>query len=355
MASGTDRRSRKRKALIALGAAALVPPAAVRGLAWRLRARPDPDSGEDLCAPVGEKSRYIESFDGSRLYTEEVGRGPAIVLSHGLFNGADMWHFQKKGLSDSYRLVCYDHRWHGRSDCPGGGVEALEALGRDLRAVLDACAPGEPVILAGHSMGGMAILKYCELFPGDLGSRVKGVALLDTAHVAMHEMMAGGAVLRRVQRPLVEPVFRFAVDHPGLSDGLKHAVIGTSLFLVAVRYLGFGGGASLAQMEGIGEIARRTSMEGASRACLALLGMEGISLEGLRRSGVPVLVWVGEKDRLTAPRNSLRLRDELPGSELYVISDTGHPSFMEVHEQFNRVLAEFADGALSAGGSGGTG
>lgn len=337
----------RRKLLVGLGVAALVPPAVARGLAWHIRRQPDPDAGTEICGQMGEKGRYVESDDGTRLYVEEIGSGPAIVLCHGLFNSSEIWHFQKKELSATHHLICYDHRWHNRSDCPEDGL-SLEALARDLAAVLDACLePGEPVVLAGHSMGGMAILKYCEMFPADLGARIGGVALVDTAHVPMHEMMAGGALLRRLQKPLVEPAIRFAIEHPSLSDAVKSAVIRTSLFLVAVRYLGFGRGASLTQMEAIGEMARKTSISGAGRACLALLGSEeGISLDSLRGSGVPVLIWVGENDRLTAPGFSERIHRELPGSWLTVVPGVGHPSFMEAYRKFDLELQEFAEKSI---------
>lgn len=347
--SAGKRSRRRRNVLAGLGAAALIPPAVARGLAWHIRRYPDPDAGTEICGQMGEKGRYVESFDGTRLYVEEIGSGPAIVLSHGLFNSSEVWHFQKKELSATHRVVCFDHRWHSRSDCPGAGL-SLEALARDLAAVLDACLEqGEPAVLAGHSMGGMAILKYCEMFPADLGARVKGVVLVDTAHVPMHEMMAGGTLMRRLQKPLVEPAIRFAIEHPSLADAVKSAVIGTSLFLVAVRYLGFGRGASLTQMEAIGEMARKTSITGAGRACLALLGSEkSIPLEPLRISGIPVLIWVGEKDKLTTPGVSERIHREVPGSRLTVVPGAGHPSFMEAYRQFDIELSEFAEKSLES-------
>jgi pimeloyl-ACP methyl ester carboxylesterase len=319
-------------------------------LAERLRRRHDPERGESLSEPMGEQGRFITSFDGTRLYAEELGEGPTVVLVHGWFCNTDMWHYQKKLLRDRFRLVCFDQRGHHRSACPDSRPVSQEVLARDLKAVLDSFVPRGPVVLAGHSMGGISILKFAEMFPGELAARVAGVALIDTSHLPMDRTLAGGGALRFARKPVVEPAFRWAVEHPGFSDGVKRTVIGTSPFLVATRYLGYGSGASLTQMEYITEMAGKTTMKGACQAALGLLESEdAISLEPLRASGIPVLIWVGQKDKLTRPRASRLMAAALPGSELHVVPDTGHPSYMEEYRLFNEVLEAFCARAFGAG------
>jgi pimeloyl-ACP methyl ester carboxylesterase len=301
-----------------------------------------------LSEPLGEKGRYVRSFDGTRIYTEEVGQGPTFVLVHGWFCNTDMWHYQKKLLADSFRIVCYDQRGHRRSDCPHDEAFTLEALAMDLKAVLDAYANDEPVVLVGHSMGGMSIIEYLQLFPGELGKRIRGVALVDTTHVPMSQTMMGGDALASIQKPVVEPLFGWVMEHPGLADGIKKLFVRTAPFLLATRYLGYGSGASMTQMEYIQEMARKTSMKGACQAGLGLLlTEEPKSLEALRESGIPVLIWVGEKDKLTRPVVSVAMKEELPEAELRIVPDTGHPSYMEEYGQFNDALIEMAAKAFS--------
>ena len=340
-----------RKLLVGLALAGLVPPLLVKAEAARLRRRPDPEAGEVLSEPMGEKGRFLESFDGTRLYTEELGRGPALVLVHGWFCNTDMWHYQKKELSSRFRVICFDQRGHRRSDNAGDGPFSLEVLARDLRCVMDAYAPEEPVVLVGHSMGGAAILKYLEMFDDEPGARVKGVALVDTTHVPMSRCISGGGALRAIQKPVVEPSFRWIAAHPGLADRVKRVVIDRSLFLVATRHLGYGSGASLTQMEYIGEMAGKTSMKGACQAVLGMLEQEDeINLDALRESGIPVLIWVGQKDKLTRPCVSQQMCILLPASVLHVIPDTGHPSYMEEYRLFDRTLADLADRSFDGNG-----
>ena len=54
-------------------------------------------------------------------------------------------------------------------------------LGRDLDAVLRALAPDGPLVLVGHSMGGMTIMALAEQRPELFAERVAGVALLSTS------------------------------------------------------------------------------------------------------------------------------------------------------------------------------
>lgn len=332
--------------MIGLGMAAMVP-AVMRAAAGRLRRKPDPEAGEVLSEPLGEKGCYVRSADGTRIYTEEVGHGPTLVLVHGWFCNTDMWHYQKKLLADRFRMVCFDQRGHRRSDCPDSRPFTLEELADDLKAVLDAYAADEPVVLVGHSMGGMSILKYLERYPEDLGKRVKGVALVDTSNVPMHETIMLGEALEGLQKPLVEPAFRWVARHPGFSDGAKNLLVRTAPFLLATRYLGYGSGASLTQMEYIQEMARKTSMHGACQAGLGLLRNESpTSLEALRRSGIPVLIWVGEKDKLTRPEVSVRMKEQLPDARLLIVPDTGHPSYMEEYADFNEELKALAGRAF---------
>ena len=75
------------------------------------------------------------------------------------------------------RLVLYDQRSHGRSERASRESCTIEQLGHDLDAVIRALAPEGPLVLVGHSMGGMTIMALAEQTPscsssGPLGEQL---------------------------------------------------------------------------------------------------------------------------------------------------------------------------------------
>ncbi|MFM9444621.1 alpha/beta fold hydrolase [Streptomyces acidiscabies] len=99
------------------------------------------------------------SRDGSPLHVEIHGpdTAPAVVLVHGWTCSTAFWSAQVDDLSRDHRVIAYDLRGHGST--PASPAVSTTALADDLEAVLLATlAPGEKVVVAGHSMGGMTVM-----------------------------------------------------------------------------------------------------------------------------------------------------------------------------------------------------
>ena len=133
----------------------------------------------------------ITADDGVRLSAEvieplESRRAElTVVFVHGFALDRRCWHFQRQAfaaLPDAKaRLVFYDHRSHGQSERASKASCTIEQLGADLDAVLRTLAPEGPLVLVGHSMGGMTIMALAEQLPELFTERVAGVALLCTS------------------------------------------------------------------------------------------------------------------------------------------------------------------------------
>ena len=140
-----------------------------------------------LPAPTGPPppgSRVVTTDDGVPLHVEVDGDADApltVVFSHGFTARLVEWELQRAALRDRARLVFWDQRGHGRSGWTKLTAATIDRTGRDLGQVLDATTPTGPVVLAGHSMGGMSILALARQRPELFGGRVVGVFLLATS------------------------------------------------------------------------------------------------------------------------------------------------------------------------------
>jgi alpha-beta hydrolase superfamily lysophospholipase len=97
-------------------------------------------------------------------------------------------------LADRYRLITYDQPGHGRTTPPASGTYSLDLLGDTLRRVIEVAARPGPLVLAGHSMGGMTILNAVRRHGDLLDDRLRGVVLLSTTS---HAATAAPPVVRR--------------------------------------------------------------------------------------------------------------------------------------------------------------
>jgi 3-oxoadipate enol-lactonase len=107
-------------------------------------------------AQRGEESVMPDiNADGCRIHVEVEGpeQAPVLMLSNSLGTDLHMWDDQVAPFTRHFRLVRYDRRGHGKSDAPPGPY-AMERLGRDVLAILDALGI-ERVHWCGLSMGGM--------------------------------------------------------------------------------------------------------------------------------------------------------------------------------------------------------
>src|SRR5690606_34666834 len=113
--------------------------------------------------------------DGGRIAWREAGRGPAVVLLHGLGGSRTAWEPQLAGLSDRWRVIAWDMPGYGASPALDGPLD----FGRLADAVVvlmeEAGVPAAHVV--GLSMGGMVAQHLALRHPG----RVRSLALLDTS------------------------------------------------------------------------------------------------------------------------------------------------------------------------------
>jgi len=324
---------------LGVGAPAAAGAAGTRAFLRREQNRPDPYKGEDYGMRRGRSIGPVASFDGTLLNVEEIGTGPTVVFAHGFSLNSTTWHHQMRDLSSEIRIVMFDHRGHGYSGLPPSDDWSLDALANDLESVIRDAANREPVIVVGHSMGGMTLLRYCELFPDAIGTRVRGIVLVDTTSA---DVMGGllPAIARRVQAG-VEGFQEIALRAlQGKTDNVDHLrARANNLVYLGTRLMGFGSKPSPTQVAFIEKLLSEVPSSVWFKLIPTMLGMDvSGSLDAI---DVPALVIVGDKDKLTPLAAAERIAGGIPRAELVVLPDTGHVPMLERADEFNALLRRF--------------
>lgn len=123
----------------------------------------------------------VEAPGGNVLRCEASGSGPVVVQAHGITAARKyVTHGSRLLQRRGFTAVCYDARGHGASDeAPSGEGYAYGELARDMGAVVAAQGGGEPVVLAGHSMGAHTAVAFALENP----KRVAGLIVIGPASV----------------------------------------------------------------------------------------------------------------------------------------------------------------------------
>ncbi len=275
--------------------------------------------------PVGPD--VVVADDGARLHVEvdEVAGSPlTVVLVHGFTARLEEFALQRETLAGRYRTVLYDQRGHGRSGWGDVRHATIDQIGRDLSAVLERHVPSGPVVLLGHSMGGMTVMALARQRPELFGTRVTGVFLLATSAGDLVTGGVVGAIARIGKRLGLLPLWLWwlRVTAP-LLQRLRRP--GTRLGYAVIRRQLFGRDdadpATVRQVQDLLEQAPFT-ISAAFYPSL-LVHDESAALPILSR--VPVTVLVGDSDRLTPASHSRRMAAAIgPSAELVVVPGAGH-------------------------------
>jgi pimeloyl-ACP methyl ester carboxylesterase len=297
--------------------------------------------------PLGAASRtadrtaLVQADDGVLLAVEEIGPRDApltVVFVHGYTLSMASWTFQRRSLAAELatanghrpdaRLVFYDQRGHGASGRGKAERSTIQQLARDLATVLDRRVPDGPVVLVGHSMGGMTIMGLAALRPELFGSKISAVALLATSSGQLADLNFGLPELLTRVRAAVFPVAAWTMRHrPAFAERTRR--LAADVVSAVTRSLSFASAdVDPALVHYVDSMIAGTPVDVIAEFYPALAGLDETgSLEPLRR--VPTLVLTGDKDKMIPMEHSELLVERLPDARFVVVPDAGHLVLLE--------------------------
>jgi pimeloyl-ACP methyl ester carboxylesterase len=279
-------------------------------------------------------ARALE-LHGHAVTYRTAGRGPALLLLHGVANSSQTWEGVAPLLSDRFTLIAPDLLGHGESATPRGDY-SLGAHASGVRDLLTALGH-ERATVVGHSLGGGIAMQFayqsperCErLVPVSSGGLGRAVHLL----------------LRAAALPGADFVLPLIASAPLL--GLGRRVGGV---LQRARLEPSGDVDVLAR--GFASLDSAGSRQAFLHTLRAVVDPSGQRVSAHDRlaltAAIPSLIVWGERDSIIPVEHGEAAHAAMPGSRFEVFPRAGHLPHDADPERFAAVLTDFVDTTASA-------
>ena len=273
--------------------------------------------------------------DGDRVVYRTAGKGPVVLLIHGLAGSSMTWRYVMPALAERYTVLAPDLLGQGASDKPRGDY-SLGAHANTLRDLMDALGH-QRATLVGQSLGGGVAMQLAYQFP----ERCERLVLVDSGGLGREVTF----YLRMLTVPGFESVFPLFCT-PRLRDAGN--LLATWLARVGVRSTPareeiWRSYASLADAEN-----RRAFF----RSLRDVIDFRGQAVSALRRlsraAQLPTLIVWGEQDPFIPVSHGLAAHNVIPGSRLEIFDGVGHYPHCEAPERFVQVLVDFITSTTAA-------
>jgi non-heme chloroperoxidase len=270
-----------------------------------------------------------ENSAAIRIYYEDHGSGPPVVLVHGYGLNGHSWEKQEAALlAAGHRVITYDRRGFGASSRPSMGYD-FDRLAGDLHVLLS-CLDLHAVVLAGFAMGTGEVARYLAVHGS---GRVKAAVLVAPL---LPFLLKTGDNPDGIDRSVIDELAaRIAADRPAAMKDFMDRSYNIDLL----------GGSRVSD-----QAWQNSFYVALSASAHAAVGCVGACLEDFRGDlaaiSVPVLVIHGDQDRvLPYEATSRRLPALLKHARSTVIAGGSHAIIWTHADEVNRALLDFIGAA----------
>jgi pimeloyl-ACP methyl ester carboxylesterase len=270
----------------------------------------------------------VMSVNGERVVYRRAGKGPVLLLVHGMAGSAETWRHVMPALAKRFTVLAPDLLGQGQSDKPRGDY-SLGAHANTLRDLLDALGY-QRVTVVGQSLGGGVAMQFAYQFL----ERCERLVLVDSGGLGREVTF----YLRMLTVPGFEYVFPL-FSTPGLRDAGN--LIATWLDRAGVRSTP----ASQEIWRSYASLADAESRRAFFRSLRDVIDLSGQAVSALSRlyraAHLPTLIVWGAQDPFIPVSHALAAHKAIPGSRLEIFDGVGHYPHCEAPERFIAVLVDF--------------
>ena len=269
-----------------------------------------------------------KATDGTKLYYESQGSGPAIVFVHELAGTCHSFDQQVAALKDRYRCITFNARGYPPSDVPSSADSySQDIAAADIGAVLDAAGERDAHVM-GVSMGSAAALQFALAHPERVRSAI--LCSIGSGSDAKPEEYAANmeAMAARVEHNGMDQIRQNFTSSPARLKLKEKSPVEFAKFLGEIEKFSVQGLAN--------------TMRGVQKRRPPLYAHK----DKIAAMHIPTLVVLGGIDQ-GCEKPSHFLKDTLPSARLEILPNTGHGVNIEEPDRVNRMVAEFI-GAVEA-------
>jgi pimeloyl-ACP methyl ester carboxylesterase len=269
------------------------------------------------------REEYIEVEPNVRLHITDAGKGRPVVLIPGWPLSHEMYNYQYISLiKKKFRIIGITLRGFGKSDKPYG-IYNYDVYASDIKKVLSKLDIKDAV-LGGFSMGAGIAVRYVSTYNG---AHVSKLALFG---VPVQGWIQTNDFPYTLPRSAVDDLIKVRYqDRPKLISDFVKVFSATETSLN--KELG-------SWLNAIGLSASSYAM------AQALIALRDTDLRSdLERITIPTVIMHGKKDKIFSFDLAVKMKDEIPNSQIVAFENSGHGLFLEETRKFNSELIRFAE------------
>jgi pimeloyl-ACP methyl ester carboxylesterase len=270
----------------------------------------------------------VVTIDADRIAYRVAGKGPLLLLVHGMAGSSVTWRHVMPALSERFTVLAPDLLGQGQSDKPRGDY-SIGAHANTLRDLMDALG-FERATVIGQSLGGGVAMQLAYQFP----ERCERLVLVNSGGLGREVTF----YLRILSVPGFESIFPLFCT-PRLRDAGDRVA----------AWLGRAGVRSTPARQEIwrsyASLADAASRQAFFRSLRDVIDSSGQAVSALSRldraAHLPTLIVWGAEDPFIPVSHGVAAHKAIPGSRLEIFEGVGHYPHCEDPERFVAVLVDF--------------